>query len=115
MTEAALEHCVKLKHEIEHINNVICRITPYDSTDITITIYKRNGCGSDNGEIKLCEFHQDRYNDDIVAAMKEVLLNYREDLIHEFESIKGEETKAKIAEMPPIGLWERLWNKWNNH
>ena len=115
MTQEALEHANALKLEIGKIGDLISKLTPYEGSDVEITLIvkKTHGLGYDNGESRLEKFHQNQYNDNIAAAMIEVLRNYHTDLIKEFESIKCVETEAEIKEMPKIGLWGRLHKKWS--
>ena len=114
MTQEALQYANALDLEINKIGDLISKLNPYEGSDVEITLIvkKTHGVEGDNGESRLERFHQNQYNDNIAAALIDVLRNYRTDLIKEFESIKCVETEAEIKEMPKIGLWGRLHKKW---
>ena len=109
MTKESLEKSNELLMEIENLNIIIQRLMPYESCDVIVSINKRGGCGSDNGEVILKECG----NLNLIAAMIEVLRNHRDNLTKEFDELGFNLTADEISKMEPVKLVDRLWfGKW---
>ena len=111
MTKEILERAQDLKYGIDLMTRAIQRVHPYRGERISIRLYKKNGCGSDNGEL-LIEWNND---DDMCAAMEDVFRRHRDQLEEEFANLRGDETREEVDKMyeeEPVSLLSRLWRKW---
>ena len=109
MTEESLQKANELLREIERLNIIIQRLTPYESCDVIVSINKRGGCGSDYGEVILKECR----DLNLIAAMIEVLRNHQGNLTKEFDELGVNLTADEVSKMEPVKLVDRLWfGKW---